>query len=64
MIAIALLVVVITDSLLATYFLPGFLSSRPDITSQQRRVIFRIINACTLVFAAVALLIYITQIAG
>ncbi|MFW0776498.1 MAG: hypothetical protein ACN2B6_02105 [Rickettsiales bacterium] len=64
MVAVFLLVMAIGDTLAAKYILPGILEKMPDMTDKKAKTILFAVNAGTYIFAALAVLIYYTQLIG
>lgn len=64
LIAIALLIVAIADTLVARYVLPSIFAKNTHISEAQKKLILALINGMTFVFAAIAIFIYFTQALG
>lgn len=64
-IAIILLIIAISDTLLATYWLPGALTKKcPEMPPASRKMLLTLIHTMTFVFAFAAIAIYWTQFFG
>ncbi len=59
MLAIALLACAIFDTIGAKYILPGMLAKNPELTDAQRGKLIGVVNAASLIFFVIAVLIYI-----